>query len=51
MPAKKSQITDAERAKRIGETAKKIGVETSPKAFEEAFAKVIPAKAKTAKSR
>ena len=42
MPAKKNTLTEAERRRRIQETAKKIEVEESPKAFETAFAKVLP---------
>ena len=39
-PAKKTQITDAARAKRIRETAREIGTSNDPKDFERAFAKV-----------
>ena len=42
MPAKKNTLTEAERRRRIQETAKKIEAEESPKAFETAFAKVLP---------
>jgi hypothetical protein len=45
MPAKKAQLTDAERARGIEETARKIGVEATQKAFERAFKKVVPDKA------
>jgi hypothetical protein len=37
MPAKKHPITDAERAKRIRETAREIGTSNSPKDFDRAF--------------
>lgn len=46
MPAKKTQLTDAERAKRIRETARKIEADESPKALDRAFKKVIPASPK-----
>jgi hypothetical protein len=41
MPAKKSQITDAERAKRIRETAREAETSNDPKDFERAFGKVV----------
>jgi hypothetical protein len=41
MPAKKMNITDAERAKRIRETAREIGTSDDPKAFERAFERVV----------
>ena len=42
MPAKKQHISDAERAKRLRETAREIGTSNSPKDFERAFKKVVP---------
>ena len=48
MPAKKTTLTDAERAKRIRETAREIGTSNEPKDFERAFGRVVkapPAKA------
>jgi hypothetical protein len=44
MPAKKTVLTDRERAKRIRATAQEIGTDNDPKAFERAFKKVVPAK-------
>jgi hypothetical protein len=41
MPAKKTTITDAERAKRIRETAREIGTDNDPKSLERAFEKVV----------
>jgi hypothetical protein len=41
MPAKKSKLTDEERAKRIRETAREIGTDNDPAAFERAFGKVV----------
>ncbi len=41
MPAKKSTITDAERAKRVRETAREIGTDNDPASFERAFEKVV----------
>lgn len=40
MPKKKTVLTDKERAKRILETAREIGTDDSPEAFEQAFKKV-----------
>jgi hypothetical protein len=40
MPKKKTVMTEAERAKRIRETARVIGADNDPKAFERAFVKV-----------
>jgi hypothetical protein len=47
VPAKKTQITDAERAKRIRETAREIGTDNDPKSFDRAFEKIARAKLKT----
>jgi hypothetical protein len=41
MPAKKTVLTDADRAKRIRETAREIGTDNSPEAFDKAFKKVV----------
>ena len=40
MPAKKKQITEEERRKRIRETAREIGTSDDPKNFERAFKRV-----------
>jgi hypothetical protein len=40
MPAKKTTLTDAERAKRIRETAREIGTDNDPKSLERAFDEV-----------
>jgi hypothetical protein len=40
MPAKKTKLSDAERAKRILETAEKHGTSNDPKDLERAFKKV-----------
>jgi len=44
MPTKKTNLTDAERAKRIQETAKEHGTSDDPKDLERAFTKVVGAK-------
>jgi hypothetical protein len=44
MPAKKHILTEAERTKRIKETARQIGTDESLDAFERAFKKIVPAK-------
>ncbi len=41
MPAKKDQITDEERAKRIREKAREIGTSNDAAAFNRAFEKVV----------
>jgi hypothetical protein len=41
MPAKKTNLTDAERAKRIRETAREIGTDNDPESLERAFKKVV----------
>jgi len=41
MPAKKYQISDAERAKRIREAAREHETSNDPKDFERAFGKVV----------
>ena len=40
-PAPKPKITDAERHARFVETAREVGVDESPEAFDRAFEKVI----------
>lgn len=40
MPAKQTKLSDAERAKRIRETAKEIGTDNDPEAMERAFKRV-----------
>lgn len=45
MPAKKHQITDDERAKRIREAARELETSENPRDFERAFHKIVqPAK-------
>jgi hypothetical protein len=41
VPAKKTTLTDAERAKRIRETAREIGTDNDPKSLERAFDNVV----------
>jgi hypothetical protein len=41
MPAKKTKLSNAERAKRIRETAREIGTDNDPASFERAFEKVV----------
>lgn len=41
MPAKKTHLTDAERAKRIREAAKKAEASNDPKEFDRVFKAVI----------
>jgi len=43
MPAKKTTLTDAERAKRIRETAREVGTDNDPASFDRAVAKVVRA--------
>lgn len=45
MPEKKTRLTDAERAKRIRETAREIGTSDDPKDFEKAFGAISRTKA------
>lgn len=47
MPAKKSVLTDAERAKRIRESAREAETSNDPKDFEKAFGAVISSAIKT----
>ena len=44
MPAKKTVLTDKERAKRIRETAAKIGASDDPKVLDKALKKIAPKK-------
>lgn len=41
MPAKKSTLTDEERAKRIQDAAREVGTNNDPDAFDRAFRKVM----------
>jgi hypothetical protein len=41
MPLKKAIMTDAERAKRIRDTAREIETDNDPASFDRAFAKVV----------
>jgi hypothetical protein len=41
MPAKKTVLTDAERAKRIREAAEKIGASNDPKVLDKALKRVM----------
>jgi hypothetical protein len=51
MPRKKETLSDAERAKRIRETAREIGTDNDPKSFERAFITVVRSKPKTKKAK
>jgi hypothetical protein len=44
MPAKKTTLTDEERAKRIRETAREVEATGTAEDFEQAFKKVVPPK-------
>jgi len=50
MPAKKTTLTDTERAKRIRETAREAGTDNDPASFDRAFEKVIQSTKKTGKT-
>jgi hypothetical protein len=41
MPAKQHKLTDAERAKRIRDTARELGTDNDPESLERAFKKVV----------
>ena len=41
MPAKKAELTDTERAKRIREAAREHETDNDPASFERAFASVV----------
>ncbi len=41
MPAKKTTITDAERAKRMRTLARELGTDNDPESLERAFKKVV----------
>jgi hypothetical protein len=49
MPAKKGGLTDAERAKRIRETAREVEADNDPASFERAFQAVVHAPKPTEK--
>ena len=49
MPARKTQMTEAERSRRFVATAKEIGGEESTEAFDRVFEKILPAKRAPAK--
>jgi hypothetical protein len=49
MPAKKDQISDEERARRLDETARKIGTSDDPQSFENAFERVVKGKSDSPK--
>jgi hypothetical protein len=51
MPAKKQQITDEERAKRIREAASELETSNDPKDFERAFDKIAKATPDTTKKQ
>jgi hypothetical protein len=50
MPAKKTKLTDAERAKRIRAIAREIGTDNDPESLERAFEKVVRPTRQTATS-
>lgn len=50
MPAKKHQLTDAERAKRIREAAKELETSNDPKDLDRALGKVLEPKGPKKKS-
>ena len=50
MPKKKKTLSDAERAKRIRETAREIGTDNDPASFDRAFEKVVRAPRQAEKS-
>jgi hypothetical protein len=47
MPAKKTELSDTERAKRIRETARETGTDNDPASFDRAFEAVASAKPKS----
>ncbi|MEA2857966.1 MAG: hypothetical protein QOC72_5 [Methylobacteriaceae bacterium] len=51
MPAKKTQLTDAERAKRIRDAAREHETSNDPEAMERAFKKVVRPKPEVARPR
>jgi hypothetical protein len=51
MPAKQKKLTDAERAKRIRETAREIGTDNDPEALERAFKKVVTSRPAVSRPR
>jgi hypothetical protein len=50
MPAKKHQITDAERTKNIRELAREVGAENDPELLDRALKKIGQHRAETPKS-
>jgi hypothetical protein len=50
MPVKRHELTDAERAKRIRETARKIGTDNDPASFDRAFRRVVQPPKQAAKA-
>jgi len=50
MPAKKTILTDEERAKRIREAQRDLGTDNSAKSFDKAFEKAVGAKRATPKA-
>lgn len=44
MPKKKHVLTEAERRKRLRETARELETSDDPKTFEESFMKIVPVK-------
>jgi hypothetical protein len=46
VPPKKETISDAERAKRVRETAREIGADATREQFERTFKKIVPPKRK-----
>jgi hypothetical protein len=44
MPAKKNQLSESERAKRLREAARDLGTDETPESFEESFKKVVQTK-------
>ncbi len=44
MPAKKTALTEEERAKRIREAARELGTDNSAKSFDKAFKSVVTTK-------
>jgi len=44
MPARKNQITEAERSRRFKETARELEADETGESFERAFKKIVPPK-------
>ena len=49
MPKKKTKLSDAERSRRIRETAREIGASNDPKVVERALKKIVPSRATKAR--